>query len=306
MIEELKITNFQSHKNTHIKFSPGVNVIVGPSDSGKTTMMRALIWIIRNKPSGDSFKSTWENKGTEVSTKLKDVWISRKRGKKNCYTIEEKGSTTNLKAMGQAVPQEVEQLFNISDLNLQSQFDKPFLLDSSSGEVARYLNSVINLDTIHNSLNSIGKTIRKENWQITLEEETLQKKEEELLEYEWLDEADKRLAKVEKLVDINKKDRLNFVKLQDTTFVLLKHEKQLQATTPILKAEKKVNLLIEKNKQVKNIENKYEALSELVSEIKKVQEEINATLETVKQKKEEYNKLMPDVCPLCEQEIKKF
>jgi len=36
MIESAQIKNFQSHRNTELTFDPGVNVIIGSSDSGKT------------------------------------------------------------------------------------------------------------------------------------------------------------------------------------------------------------------------------------------------------------------------------
>ena len=55
MIKSIDIENFQSHKKTRIDFDPGVNVIIGRSDSGKTSILRALNWVINNKPSGEAF-----------------------------------------------------------------------------------------------------------------------------------------------------------------------------------------------------------------------------------------------------------
>ena len=41
----IEIVNFQSHANTKLNFDEGVNVIIGPSDSGKTAVIRAMKWI---------------------------------------------------------------------------------------------------------------------------------------------------------------------------------------------------------------------------------------------------------------------
>ena len=59
MIKKLNILNFQSHKDTSLSFAPGVNVIVGASDSGKSAIIRALRWLIWNRPVGDAFRSHW-------------------------------------------------------------------------------------------------------------------------------------------------------------------------------------------------------------------------------------------------------
>ena len=65
MIQSLALKNFQSHKDTLIKFDPGVNVIVGSTDSGKSAIIRALRWLVWNRPIGDKMRSNWGGE-TEV------------------------------------------------------------------------------------------------------------------------------------------------------------------------------------------------------------------------------------------------
>jgi len=55
VVEKITIKNFQSHEETELQFSSGVNVIVGSSDSGKSAILRALKWVVQNKPSGTAF-----------------------------------------------------------------------------------------------------------------------------------------------------------------------------------------------------------------------------------------------------------
>jgi DNA repair exonuclease SbcCD ATPase subunit len=54
-IKRLILENFQSHKYSEVDFAAGLNVIVGPSDTGKSAVIRALKWVLYNEPSGDFF-----------------------------------------------------------------------------------------------------------------------------------------------------------------------------------------------------------------------------------------------------------
>jgi ABC-type transporter Mla maintaining outer membrane lipid asymmetry ATPase subunit MlaF len=51
-IKKLIIENFQSHKYTEVDFSEGFNIIFGPSDYGKSAIIRALRWVLYNEPGG--------------------------------------------------------------------------------------------------------------------------------------------------------------------------------------------------------------------------------------------------------------
>ena len=65
MLKELQLVNFQSHKNTNLVFDPGFNCIVGPSDNGKSVIIRAINWIRTNRPKGSDF-SHGNTKYTDV------------------------------------------------------------------------------------------------------------------------------------------------------------------------------------------------------------------------------------------------
>jgi exonuclease SbcC len=46
VIKRFDLVDFQSHKETHLEFVEGLNVIIGPSDSGKSSVVRALNFLI--------------------------------------------------------------------------------------------------------------------------------------------------------------------------------------------------------------------------------------------------------------------
>ena len=50
-LKRVRLENFQSHKNSIIDFDRGLNVIVGPSDSGKSAIIRAIKWALYNETS---------------------------------------------------------------------------------------------------------------------------------------------------------------------------------------------------------------------------------------------------------------
>jgi exonuclease SbcC len=138
-----------------------VNVLVGESDSGKSAIIRALNWVVNNKPSGDSFRSHWENSYTGVGVVVDKFIVWRDKGKENIYAIKlEKDLGKSIESLqvfrsfNQDVPEEIKNLLNISPLSLQSQFSSPFLLSMSSGEVAKYLNKIVHLDKIDLAQNS--------------------------------------------------------------------------------------------------------------------------------------------------------
>lgn len=54
-ITDIKIQNFQSHVDTNISFTEGLNVFVGRTNSGKSAIFRAFQKIFRNTPAGTNF-----------------------------------------------------------------------------------------------------------------------------------------------------------------------------------------------------------------------------------------------------------
>jgi len=104
-----------------------------------------------------------------------------------------------IEAFGQDVPQMVLDACNFNDTNLQSQMDAPFLLASSAGEVARFLNKIVKLDRIDTYLAAIESKKRKTKAELDNTKQNLEKVEKELGGYSYLELAGKVLARLEKL-----------------------------------------------------------------------------------------------------------
>ena len=193
MIQEIHIENFQSHKNTTLKLSNGVNVITGSSDSGKTAIIRALRWLVWNRPGGDEFRSNWGG-NTEVVLKTNDYFISRTKSSENMCQLND----TVFKAFGLDVPKEIQTALNLTEINLQQQLDSPFLLSETPGNVAQYFNKIAKLDKIDSTTQNINKAIRKINSDIQYQQEQLLKYNEKLSEFPDLDKIETELKRIER------------------------------------------------------------------------------------------------------------
>ena len=191
MIRQLHINHFQSHDCTTLKFHPGVNVIVGPSDSGKSAIMRALRWVLFNKGGTGAF-SHWSPKRMDVGLLLEGKEsITRSRSPSgNHYQIED----SELAAVGKDVPPAVSELLNVTDLNMQRQGDPYFLLNDGAPEVARKLNEIAGLESIEQAHTRIAGKIREHQAAERANTTTIAETTEALKKYEGIDEIKGRLT----------------------------------------------------------------------------------------------------------------
>lgn len=159
----LEIENFQAHAHTVIDFSDGVTVLCGESNNGKTAVLRALSWLITNRPSGIGFVSHWAKttnaKGAVVIAPKKkcSVKVSLIGDDGDTHEIERLRTATDnkyivdgveLSAVGSDVPQNVSDLLGMKEVNRQSQDDGYFFLTLTAGQMAASLNELVHLDTI--------------------------------------------------------------------------------------------------------------------------------------------------------------
>jgi len=187
MIQQLELHNFQSHPHSLLEFEKGVNVIVGPSDSGKTALFRAFRWLMYNRPLGEAFRSYWGG-DTRVEVVLSDGHkISRwKTDKDHGYTLDGE----EFRALKSDVPEEIEKALNMSSINFQQQFDRPFLLDESPGGVAAHFNRISHLESIDRGIRNLIRGEKEIRKTIQANETRIQEITEELKEFEGLDELD--------------------------------------------------------------------------------------------------------------------
>lgn len=209
MIKRIKIRNFQAHRRLVIDLDPHVTCIIGESDCGKSSILRALRWLATNRPSGTSFIRKQErdpNRGDNGKRLcIVEVWcegssgsgrIKRKRGISSAGSYAYEGHV--FRAVGSNVPSPIANVLNIGEVNFQGQHDSPYWFMKTPGEVSRSLNEIVNLDLIDSSLRHIAfklrDTVRLVTW--TKERASVAKQKEE--ETAWVVVAHKEWHMVEK------------------------------------------------------------------------------------------------------------
>jgi DNA repair exonuclease SbcCD ATPase subunit len=313
MISSISISNFQSHADTKLELFPGVNAIIGQSDSGKTAILRAINWLINNRPSGEGFRSNWGG-DTIIDIDLGNYTVTREKSKEdgNCYHLETRlgqpnsdgDSLHSFTAFKQDVPQEIAEALNFSSINIQTQHDASFLLSNSSGEVARYLNQIVNLDKIDSALSNIAKKVRSENQALQNEQSRLSDLDTDLLQYDWIDGADGELEKLESLeVEIDMTEE----RYNDLNTLILKIEeitRQIKIHNNILKAEPELVELEKLSKEIEKTSEDIDILNELLNQISDSNEYIAQAESKIIRLEKEFKQLFPNQCPLCGQGVK--
>lgn len=272
MISQIKVKNFQSHKETTLDLHEGVNALIGLTGAGKSVVFKSLDWLFRNRPLGDEYRSWWGG-DTQVEIILKEGQrIGRVRtDSENYYYIDKQ----KFEAFGKgSPPRPVLDLLNLSDVNFQAQTDPSFLISNSSGEVARYLNKAAHLDIIDQALSSIASTLRKEKEDLGQARKDLEQTQEQLILYDWLPRADEELMGLEKL-----QEKIAALVIQSSALIIVveeyeRTEKELVGLKDILKFGIEVEKLILLNREIGNQNIRWEQLAAIVDQYEKIGKEL--------------------------------
>ncbi|HHY93609.1 MAG TPA: AAA family ATPase [Firmicutes bacterium] len=149
----LILENFQSHARTELTFAPGLNVIVGPSDQGKTAVIRALRWVLYNEPRGTDFIRVGADRCRVTVTFSDGVEITREKGPGvNQYVLRCQGEERVFGAVGASVPPEVMSAHGMPPLrldvdhpallNVGGQLEAPFLMSEPGSTRAKAIGQV--------------------------------------------------------------------------------------------------------------------------------------------------------------------
>lgn len=137
-----------------------MNVIKGSSDSGKSSIIRALLWSIENYPPGEEVKN-WEAKKDDpiiVSIGLGDEYVEKRRANGKVVYILGFGEEPeeSYTAVRSDVPEKIAEAFNLADYNIQEQHHPYFLLNDTPGQIAEKLNKLIDLEVIDRVFRNIN------------------------------------------------------------------------------------------------------------------------------------------------------
>ena len=306
MLKQLRIKNFQSHQNTKIDFCPGVNGVIGLSQAGKTSILRAFKLLRQNRPLGRRF----HNKYTKASKTSVHAMFSNniiasihKSKKETKYKLKNiSGEKISFSKVGKAVPDLISQNINLSKINVQSQLDSPFMVISSPGEIAREINKITDSEMVDSWTSALNKEISKLKIKNEIQKDRLRKNIKEKNKYKNLKNADKIISRWEKLTKKRKtKEDLHFSLTEDNEKIKNKKRAILS-----LKKYSAIEKFIEGIEKVKKRRKKIEQGFYLLKELKQENNELSILTQEYKDLSRKYIQKIKSSkrCPVCLHSIK--
>lgn len=265
-LEKVVLTNFQKHKHFEAEFSPGITCIVGPSDIGKSSLLRALRWVCLNQPRGDL--TTVGERVCSVSVKVDGREVVRQRDDSgNLYSLDGK----QFRAFREEVPQEVLGFLKLSDVNYQGQHDSAFWVSLSSSELARRLNELVNLDLIDHVAGRLEarKRILREKERVA--EERKAEAEDRVRKTSQVPELDRRLGVLEGLQRFIEGRRRKIKDLSGLLNQYQESEDKIRVFGGVVEVGKGVSGLYE---QVVGLSGRIKSIKEILADVRGVNKKV--------------------------------
>ncbi|GFR35295.1 AAA family ATPase [Thermobrachium celere] len=213
-IKSIEIENFQSHEFTKIDFSSNLNVIVGPSDNGKSAIIRALKWVLFNEPKGTEF-IRFGASYCRVSIVLSNgIKIIRERTKsKNLYKLIEGENETIYEGFGNDIPLEILEAHKIKKiqidkdtnicLNISEQLEGPFLLSQPNSYKSKAIGRIVGLHIIDEAIKEINREISSIQVEKRNLKDDLDNLDKQIKDLEYIYELEDLILKKETLIKKN-------------------------------------------------------------------------------------------------------
>ena len=196
-IHRVEIKNFQSHEDTTVVFDKGLNIIVGESNNGKTSILRAIMWAIDNQPLGTDFIMAGKDECKVTVVYDDGTYITRGRTLKDTgyyrvAYIDENGKmqTAEYRGFTNAIPIEVVNVHQMpkvnitkdieTHLNVASQLDPPFLITESPMTKASAIGRITGTHVLDAGVKDCNKTIQGNKKTIKVHADTIVEKDAEL------------------------------------------------------------------------------------------------------------------------------
>jgi len=277
MILSIHMVNFENHEDTLIEFDKGKTVIKGGSDQGKTTVRRALTYVVFSKPvQGRPCDKSKDSHVTICCSGIPPITRGRTGGVKgkNYYKIGLKELTGEeqdpLKTFKRTVPPEITQMLNISEVNIQEQFKECYLLQNTAGQVAKTIHKLLGMDLVDRSAKVANSAITAQGNLLTSRRAQIENIKTDIKKYEHVEALECDLDILDTAIQ-------DYEELEARTYnltALLERCRILQqrmAATKIPElVESTARSLVVDVLEINKLQSKIDALSKIVKSIDKV------------------------------------
>lgn len=221
MIRKIELWNFECHKHTVLEdFNDGLNLIFGSSDSGKTSIVRALKLVAYNEFDPKSVRTGKKNCRVRVETDK--GWVNVSRGKENVWETCWHGETPKtFEKIGKNILPEAAEILGLHmvslgdmslPVNIMDQGEGHFMLnelggDNASGSMrAQIVDEISGLSGIEGLIKEVsldrhrfGRAVKENEDRANELRETMHDKAELEEEDKLLTEAEELMAEKEKM-----------------------------------------------------------------------------------------------------------
>lgn len=218
-VTRLLVENFQSHERSELRFGSGLNVIVGPSDNGKSALLRALRWALYNEPRGNEFVRAGARECRVTVTLSDGVTIVREllltrsgAAGRNRYllTLPEQ-ETRVFEGFGTEVPAEVVRAHGMPQvvldadkrvvLSVATQLEGPFMMTETGSTRARAIGRLLGVHVVDAATRSTQRDLRSVRTEVSRFEKDRERYDAELQPYADIPGQEARLQRAEAALD---------------------------------------------------------------------------------------------------------
>jgi DNA repair exonuclease SbcCD ATPase subunit len=208
LIKNIRIENFMAHQDTSIELSPGVTVITGPNNIGKSAVVEAIRYLVYNPAPKNVIRHGAKRAVVRLELDSGEIITWQRQDKNASYTIEQNGQESeHYHKFGRDVPEDVRSLLRLEqvdtdtgrlDIHLGNQREPIFLLDRPGSHAAGFFAASTEADYLLKMQQALKGRIDQANRdkkRLALE---LSDIAQQLNRYEPLDDLDVQISQAEK------------------------------------------------------------------------------------------------------------
>ena len=205
-IESIRIQDFQNHRDTHIKLVPGLNMITGSSDSGKSALFRSLSLAFLDSFRKQDVRDGQKNAHVTINFKNGDYY-KRTKGDVNELEFQYKEQPLQKHTkFAKNFPQDaIDFLGHIPKtssgaLPFANQEDKLFLINLSDEAIPKEISRLLGIQDLEDAASELGADINKVSGDIKRTNIEIDSTKKKLIPFEGLDEKLQNLETIKNLL----------------------------------------------------------------------------------------------------------
>jgi exonuclease SbcC len=205
-VKSIRIKDFQNHEDTFLTFGPGLTVITGTSDSGKSAIYRAFMFALQNE--GKPYDVREKQKNAEVTIIFKnDDYLKRTKGTVNEIEYQYFGKEiVKHSKFGTDYPKDVLEFIGHipktanDSLPFANQDNKLFLINGSDLSIPRDISKLLGIDDLEQAASLLNSEVTKISGDIKRFNSEIETTKTKLEPFENLDQKIESLNELKKLI----------------------------------------------------------------------------------------------------------